>query len=76
MKEYYVDLPLNAKVSVTVEANDEKEAIEKAKELAYNLEIKTESKDGVHIEEWDIYDKMLEGNFWYGIIYEADVEEA
>jgi hypothetical protein len=26
------------------------------------------------MEEWDVYEKMLEGNFWYGIIYKADAE--
>lgn len=76
MKEYFVDIPLNARLSVSVEANDKKEAIEKAMGLASSLEIKTESKEGLSIEEWEVYDKMLEGNFWYGIIHEASAEEA
>jgi len=74
MKKYYVELPLNARVLIDVEANTEEEAIKKAYEEC-DLQIKTTSTIGYEIEEWGIYEKMMEGNFWYGIIYEAEAEE-
>ena len=78
-KEYYVSLPVNAKVHVTVEANSEEEAIEKAlSEVSFTLECKNEKDSEKHyeIEEWDVYDKMMEGNFWYGVIYKAEAEQS
>ena len=41
-----------------------------------DLELYPKSKKGYDIEEWDVYTKMLEGNFWYGIIYEANAQES
>jgi len=72
--EYIVRLPINMSINVSVESNSEKEAIEKAiKECDLSLEGKSEK--GYEIEEWDVYDKLIEGNVFYGSIYEAYAEE-
>ena len=72
-KEFVVEIPLNAKITVVVEAENEKEAMEEALSKC-DLQLNPTSELGYNVEEWDIYDKMLQGNFWYGIIYEASVE--
>lgn len=72
-KEFVVEIPLNAKITVVVEAENEKEAMEEALSKC-DLQLNPTSKLGYNVEEWDIYEKMLQGNFWYGIIYEASVE--
>jgi hypothetical protein len=74
MKEYSVVLPVNMKVCCIVEANSESEAIDKAL-MGNDLQLNPKSKKGYEVEEWDIYTTLLEGNFWYGIIYEAEAEE-
>ena len=74
MKTYFVNIPLNARVVVQIDAENEKEAIKKA--LSENdLTITCKSENGYDIEEWDCYEKMLEGNFWHGIIYQAEAED-
>jgi hypothetical protein len=73
-KEFCVEIPLNAKVTVIVEAENEQEALKEALAKC-DLQLNPTSKLGYNIEEWDIYEKMLQGNFWYGIIYEALAEE-
>jgi hypothetical protein len=73
-KEFRVELPLNARVSVVVEAENEQEAINKAL-YDFDLQLNPTSEKGYDIEEWDIFKVMLEGNFWYGITYEASAEE-
>jgi len=73
-KEYWVEIPLNAKITVLVEAETKEEALEQALQNI-DLEFNPKSEKGYQLEEWDVYDKMLQGNFWNGIIYEANVEE-
>lgn len=74
MKTFIVDLPINARLTVEVEAESKEEAIKKAYE-GNDIDISTKSENGYFIDEWDVYSKLLEGNCWYGIIYEARAEE-
>jgi len=74
MKTFYVNIPLNARVVVQIDAENQEEAIKKAL-LENDLSITCKSEKGYDIEEWDCYDKMLEGNYWHGIIYRAEAEE-
>ena len=73
-KEFTVEIPMNAKIIYIVEAENEEEALQEAISKC-DLQLNPTSELGYEIEEWDVYEKMLEGNFWYGIIYEASVEE-
>ncbi len=72
-KEFVVEIPMNAKITVVVEAENEQEALKEALAKC-DLQLNPTSELGYNIEEWDIYEKMLQGNFWNGIIYEASVE--
>jgi len=79
MTEYKVELPLNAKIVAYIEAESEEEAIEKALEQSEKINLKLENdKDcevDFELEEYNVFDKLLEGNFFYGIIREATAEE-
>jgi len=72
--EYSVRIPLLASVTVSIEAESEKEAIEKAIGEYCDIHLKVESKVGYELEEWNVFDKITEGNFYYGHINEADAE--
>lgn len=58
MAEYQVTLPISGYVLVTVEADSESEAIEKA--LLEDIKL-------TDIEEWEAHDKVVEGNVWRGV---------
>jgi len=74
MKKFYVEIPINGVICVNVEAEDEKDAILKAiNECDVNIE--STSERGYSLEEWNLYNKLAEGNCWYGISYEAFAEE-
>ena len=73
-KEFLVEIPLNGRVTVIVEADNEEQALQEALEKC-DLQLKPESELGYELESWDVSDKLLQGNVWYGIIYEANVEE-
>ena len=66
MKEYEVRLPIAGFVVVSVEANDETEALNKA----MNSDISTDD-----IEEWDVYEYITQGNVFYGSLNEYEVNE-
>ena len=68
MPRYNVCLPLTGIIYVDdVEADSETDAVEKAME---SQEIKTSN-----IEEWEVTDKIVSGNVFYGRQNEAYAEE-
>lgn len=72
-KQFIVEIPLNAKITVVIEAESEDDAIQEALAKC-DLQLNPTSEIGYNIEEWDVYDKMLQGSFWSGIIYQASAE--
>jgi len=59
MAEYEVKLPITGFIYTMVEAESEEEAIKKAIcEGNYTFN---------DIEEWDVREKVIEGNFWHGV---------
>jgi hypothetical protein len=64
MKKYNVQIPISGYVSVTVDAKNEQDAIDRAWESA-------ELDD---IAEWDLHHKIVEGNNFWGIRNEVEVE--
>lgn len=73
-KTFFVRLPLNAVVSIQVEATSEKQAIEQALDNFDGL-LDLTSEQGYDLEEWQVEDKLLQGNVWYGLLYQAEAEE-
>ena len=74
-KSYCVRIPLLAVITVEVEAENEEEAIENAIKDC-DLSIKTTSKNGYEIEEWDIYHKLVQGFVFYGSLSKAEAQES
>ena len=70
MSKYGVLVPLVGSVYVEVDADSEEEAIENA--IQADLTIKFESED-VYLEEFELVDKVVEGNICYAPLYEAEV---
>ncbi|WP_345820572.1 hypothetical protein ABC766_00505 [Methylobacterium fujisawaense] len=66
MATYSVMLPITGYVVADVEADSEKEAIEKALDLNYS------AKD---IEEWEVHEYTNRGNVAYGVCTEASAEK-
>lgn len=64
-KRYYVQIPLTAVVGVEVEATNEKEA----------LEVAFESTTLHDVVEWDLHEKICEGNVFHGLINRYEIEE-
>ncbi|ALM62171.1 hypothetical protein AXI64_gp179 [Vibrio phage qdvp001] len=67
MKSYEVLVPITGYIVVEVEAENEKEAIDKAFE-SDDLTID-------NINEWDTHENIVQGNVFYGVKNEVEVEE-
>ena len=65
MKEYYLKIPMAGSVEISVEAESEKEAIEKAMNEAT---IK-------NVGEWEMFTKIVEGNVLYAPQWEIEIED-
>ena len=57
MDKYYVEMPITGYVHVEIDANNEKEALEKFYKLDWNLQI--QSKQGVDLGELDMHENLL-----------------
>lgn len=71
MSSYYVTIPGTLSLSVTVEADSEEEAIEKA--LDVGLQLKVESQDPMEPEilDFELHHKVVQGGVFYGVQGEA-----
>lgn len=65
MKNYWVEIPITGKICVAVDAESKEDAIEKAFELG-TLD---------DLDEWEMHDKIVGGNVFYGVSNEIDVFE-
>ena len=83
MKEYYVQVPIAGFVNLTVEADCEDTAKEKAMEMAGCMQLLEPSHeliptylDNCSIHEWsfDTYDKCIEGNVCYLELNQIEIE--
>lgn len=76
MKKYHVEVPVVMKLMVGVEAENEDEAVNKVfnGEITFNPTFDENEFDFVDYE-WDMYQKIVEGNVFYGMINNVHVEE-
>jgi hypothetical protein len=72
MASYFVRMPLMGVLTVTVEADSEAEAKEKA--LRADWALTMTSADGVEIDECDVYRATGEGNVTYAPLNEISAE--
>ena len=76
MKKYYVEIPVTMKLMVSVEAETKEEAVEKIFEGDISLETSYDgNKFGFVDIEWEIHEKVVEGNVYHGVINEIYVQE-
>ena len=76
MAKFSVEAPVLVRLSVIVEAASEEEAIEKLYDGEWELEL-TPENDAIEdvYYEWDIYEKIVQGNVFYGNINNINVEQ-
>lgn len=70
---FTVRVPICGYVEVSVEANDEQEAVQKAFEVAGN--IKSEVPDQVNEFNWETFTQITRGNVFCGMLNEIEVTE-
>jgi len=76
MGSYYVEIPIVLKLMVSIEAESREDAREKVLNSDINIDINDEKKEFESIDyEWDIYERIVQGNVYYGIINEMSIEE-
>lgn len=66
MKDYTILIPFTGYVSVTVEAENSDDAVEIAFEKATIED---------HLEEWDLHEKVNQGNVSYALLNEIQIYE-
>jgi hypothetical protein len=67
VKTWNVAVPLSGVIYVTVEAENEKDAIEKA--------LQSDDLKLDNVEEWNASRYLVQGNVFYGVLSEANAEE-
>jgi hypothetical protein len=74
VSEYTVSIPATARIDILVEAESEKEAIEKAWEVEYNLEVEEEGDiETVQIGEFQMHEQIVQGNVFSGVQNKVEV---
>lgn len=73
MKTYDVILPIAGSIYMEIEADSEKEAIEKAFQTDWDIKIECNGEH--HIDELEAYEKIVEGNVCYVSTTEAEALE-
>jgi hypothetical protein len=71
MPKYSVIIPCTMTVLVEVQADDEKQAKEKAFETNFYAEV----KDGGELLEFEAHEQIVRGNVFYGVQNEIEVSE-
>jgi hypothetical protein len=66
MATYAISMPITGFIYKEVEADSE----EQAKEKFHQLELKTDD-----IEDWEIHNHVTQGNMFYGMLNDVDIEE-
>lgn len=75
-KRFIVEVPVVLKATVGVWADSEEEAKDKVFEEGFSIEV-TDSDNNEDVEvydwEWEMHNKITQGNVFYGCINEIDV---
>lgn len=71
MPTYYVNIPATMAITVTVEAENEEEAKEKALEVPLYVTVR-----GGDLQEYETHEQVCEGYVYNGVLNEIEVEEA
>lgn len=76
MKTFYVSVPVVMRLSLYVEAEDEHEAKEKvlSGDISIDVTDRGNQFDGIDWE-WEMHEKVVQGNVYYGITNEMEITE-
>lgn len=69
MGKYYVEVPVLMKLTLEIEAENKDEAVDKMWQADICMTPTTEKEDIEVLDyEWDMYEKVVEGNVYHGTI--------
>ena len=75
MPNYYIEAPIVVRLMVEVKAESKEEALNKLyADTPLSLDYPDEQFEYVDAE-WELYDKVVEGNVYHGMINELHIEE-
>jgi hypothetical protein len=75
MKTFTVYVPCTLSISFKVEAEDCKDAIDKALQTELTVQVIDEHRNNVDIEDFDMHEYITKGNVFYGGQNKIEVEE-
>lgn len=76
MKDFYVEVPVVVKLMIGVKADNAEEAKAKVFGSEISIDINDDKKEFEYLDyEWDIYEKVVQGNVYYGGINEIYIKE-
>lgn len=78
MTKYEVQIPFAGYVVMTVEADSEADAIDKAFGAELTMRPDDKQPDGVSdvfVEDWSLFEAITEGNVFHGPLNEANAQE-
>lgn len=83
MGKFYVEVPVVMKLMVGVEAESKEDAVEKVFQAPIIMDVREDVEENENKEEtldyleyeWEMYEKVVEGNVYYGGINKVRVTE-
>lgn len=76
MRTYHIDVPVVMRLSVGIKANSEEEAKEKLFNADIALDVTNGRSEFDYIDyEWEMHEKVVQGNVYYGSINNMDITE-
>ena len=75
MAKFIVFIPVTMSLAVEVEENSKEEAKQMAFDADINFELIGEDKDNADISELEFHEQVVNGNVFYGVRSEIEVEE-
>lgn len=74
-KTFWIKKPFAGYFEAEVEAENEEEAKEKFDKLCEKITLDFKTDNEVGLGEWEIYDRLVQGNICYVSVYETEIEE-
>lgn len=76
MKTYLVEIPVVLRLMVEVQAENKEEAKEKVFNSNIRIKVIDENNEFKYVDyEWEMYEKVVQGNVYYGGIDRVDITE-
>jgi hypothetical protein len=76
MTTYTVFVPCTLSICFEIEAENPEDAINKALESDLTVRVLDEHRNDINVEEFMTHKRVTQGNVFYGVLNEIQVEEA